>query len=186
MALTDPVLTLEAFLKLPEVKPALEYVDGRIRQKVAAQGRHSALQAFLATWIDAAGMPNRIARAFTERQTVFAGQARVPDVVAFRWARIPRDENGRIADECNYAADIAIEIISPGQTIRQLMDDCAWYVANGVELVLLVLPVGERVRLFRPGQPWRELRGGDTIEFAPIIPGARLTVRELFTALDAD
>ena len=186
MALPQRPLTLEEFLKLPEEKPALEYVDGRVRQKVAGQGRHSGLQSFFDVYFNTLGRPGRIARAFPERRVAFAGQAHVPDVVVFRWARIPRNARGQLADECNYAPDMAIEIISPGQTLRQLMQDCEWYVAHGVELALLVLPVGERVRVFLPNEPWRELRGDDVIEFAPIIPGARLTVRELFAALDAD
>jgi Uma2 family endonuclease len=37
------VLTLEEFLKLPETKPASEYIDGRIIQKLMPQGEHSAL-----------------------------------------------------------------------------------------------------------------------------------------------
>ena len=186
MALPQRPLTLEEFLKLPEAKPALEYVDGRVRQKVAGQGRHSGLQAFFVIWVNALGRPGRIARAFPERRVSFGGQAHVPDLVVFRWARIPRDARGRLADECNYAPDIAIEIISPGQTLATLMQDCAWYVAHGVELALLVLPVGERVRLFRPDEPWRELRGDEVIDFGPIIPDARLSVRELFAELDAD
>lgn len=186
MALPQHPLTLAEFLKLPEEKPALEYVDGRVRQKVAGQGRHSALQVELVEWINRAGRQDRIARAFTERRVAFAGSAHEPDVVVFRWARIPRDAKGQLADECNYPPDIAIEIISAGQTIRVLTRDCEWYVANGVALALLVLPVGARVRVFRPGQPWRELTGDDELDFSDVIPAARLRVRELFAALDAD
>jgi Uma2 family endonuclease len=34
--------TLEAFLQLPETKPASEYLDGQIIQKPMPQGKHSA------------------------------------------------------------------------------------------------------------------------------------------------
>lgn len=37
-------LTLEAFLKLPERKPASKFVGGRIEQKSMSQGKHSRLQ----------------------------------------------------------------------------------------------------------------------------------------------
>lgn len=42
-ALPKP-LTLEAFLQLPETKPASEYIDGQISQKPMSQGKHSAIQ----------------------------------------------------------------------------------------------------------------------------------------------
>ncbi len=36
------ILTLEEFLKLPETKPAREYIDGKIIQKPMPQGKHIA------------------------------------------------------------------------------------------------------------------------------------------------
>jgi Uma2 family endonuclease len=39
-------LTLEEFLKLPETKPASEYVDGQIFTKPMPQGKHSTLSNF--------------------------------------------------------------------------------------------------------------------------------------------
>lgn len=38
-----PSLTLEKFLKLPETKPASEFIDGRIYQKPMLTGKHSRL-----------------------------------------------------------------------------------------------------------------------------------------------
>jgi Uma2 family endonuclease len=48
MAIVHTGLTLEELLKLPEEKPALEYVDGVITQKVVPSGPHGKLQAELA------------------------------------------------------------------------------------------------------------------------------------------
>ncbi|MBX6315954.1 MAG: Uma2 family endonuclease, partial [Isosphaeraceae bacterium] len=43
-------LTLEQFLKLPETKPALEYIDGKVVQRVAAKRTHSVIHALLSRW----------------------------------------------------------------------------------------------------------------------------------------
>ena len=43
MTLTDTRMTLTEFLALPEEKPALEYENGEVTQKVSPKGRHSAL-----------------------------------------------------------------------------------------------------------------------------------------------
>lgn len=42
--------TLEEFLKLPETKPASEYIDGQIIPKIMPQGKHSVIQAELANF----------------------------------------------------------------------------------------------------------------------------------------
>ena len=41
---SNPVPTLEEFLKLPETKPASEYIDGKIYHKPMPKGKHSTLQ----------------------------------------------------------------------------------------------------------------------------------------------
>ena len=49
--ISHPVATLISltdFLKLPETKPASEYIDGNIYQKIMPKGKHSAIQTFLA------------------------------------------------------------------------------------------------------------------------------------------
>ena len=62
----------------------------------------------------------------------------MPDIGVYRWTRIPRRPDGQIDDNHSIPAEIAIEIISPGQSIRALSEKCRWYVANGVEIALLV------------------------------------------------
>jgi Uma2 family endonuclease len=42
--LPTKTLSLEEFLKLPETKPASEYIDGQIIQKPMPQGKHSIIQ----------------------------------------------------------------------------------------------------------------------------------------------
>lgn len=52
MEVTAAPLTLEQFLGRPEQKPALEFADRVITEKVAPQGKHSALQVVMATSLD--------------------------------------------------------------------------------------------------------------------------------------
>ncbi len=49
--ITQP-LTLEEFLKLPETKPASQYINGEIIQKPMPKGRHSRLQGKLCAVIN--------------------------------------------------------------------------------------------------------------------------------------
>ena len=46
-------LMLEDFLKIPETKPASEYIDGQVIHKPMPQGKHSTIQGELVTTINA-------------------------------------------------------------------------------------------------------------------------------------
>ncbi|MEO0968354.1 MAG: Uma2 family endonuclease, partial [Cyanobacteria bacterium J06639_18] len=63
--------TLEQFLKLPETKPANEYIDGRIYQKPMPQGKHSRLQLKLCNAINQLGEEQQLALAFPELRCTF-------------------------------------------------------------------------------------------------------------------
>jgi Uma2 family endonuclease len=66
--------------------------------------------------VDAFAEPRRMARAFPELRTVFGGAAYVPDVAVYRWERIPPTAEGEVPDDFTEPPDIAVEIISPGET----------------------------------------------------------------------
>src|SRR5438309_1769347 len=77
MATTRRALTLDEFLALPEEEISLEYEDGRITRKVPPMGKHAAMQMEVGRVFNEVGMPRRIARAFSELRTTFAGFSRV-------------------------------------------------------------------------------------------------------------
>ncbi|HEY9821397.1 MAG TPA: Uma2 family endonuclease, partial [Candidatus Sericytochromatia bacterium] len=109
-------LTLSEFLKLPETKPASEYINGQIIQKPLPQGKHSKLQGKLVTAINEVVEVQRIALAFPELRCTFGGRSIVPDVAVFAWERIPLDQNGDVANVFQAAPDWTIEILSPDQS----------------------------------------------------------------------
>lgn len=113
-------LTLSEFLKLPETEPASEYIDGLIIQKPMPQGEHSIIQGELIIAINAVVKPQKVARAFPELRCIFGGRAIVPDVAVFTWDRIPRKENGGVANVFEAAPDWIIEILSPDQSATKV------------------------------------------------------------------
>lgn len=109
-------LTLAEFLQLPETKPASEYIDGQIIQKPMPQGKQSVIQGELLPAINGVVKPKRIARAFPELPCTFGSRSTVPDIAVFLWNRIPRDENGEVANTFPAAPDWTIEILSSDQS----------------------------------------------------------------------
>lgn len=171
MATARQQLTLEQFRRLPAEEPALEYWRGAVTQKVSPKGPHGALQLGLGRRVDNFAVPRRLARAFTETRVTFAGESTVPDLVVYRWVRIPRDDRGEVAEDFTTAPDVAVEILSPGQSRRDLVERCRWYAAHGVPLVILADSQRRAVRLFRPDADSGDLRGADLLDLGAVVPG---------------
>jgi Uma2 family endonuclease len=177
-------LTLEEFLTLPEEKPALEYLDGVVTQKMAPVGPHGKLQFTIAKWLDRASGEGEIAETFTELRANWVDRASlVPDVSVYLVERVPTTPDGDIDDQFWVPPDIAVEVASPGQSINELTTRAKLLLANGVRAVLVVDRRPRQVRLARPGRPIVTFRGEDVVTVEDVLPGFAFVVQDLFAAL---
>src|SRR4051794_18830115 len=185
MAIVQTGLTLEEFLKLPDQKPALEYLDGVVTQKMAPSGPHGDLQAELAFQFRLFLRRLPVAKVYTELRTNRVRRASlVPDLAVYLLDRIPTNPDGKVADDFWVPPDLAIEIASPGQSTNWLTDRANTLLGAGVRVVIVVEPRQERVRLARPNRPIVTYQGDDVITFDDILPGFELVVRDLFAELE--
>ena len=175
------ILTLETFLKLPETKPASEYINGQIVPKPMPQGKHSKLQAKLVTTINGATEDRKIAQAFPELRCSFGGRSIIPDIAVFTWERIPIDKNGDIANLFTVAPDWSIEILSPDQNQTKVTDNLLHCLNYGCKMGWLIDP-DERSLLAYPAKQQPQLfRNEPSILPIPdAIEDFQLTLGELF------
>lgn len=143
-------LTLEEFLQLPETKPASEYIDGQIIQKPMPQGEHSAIQTELAPAINGSLKPQKTARAFNELRCTFGGRSTVPDVSVFVWDRIPRKDDGSVANVFSIAPDWTIEILSPDQSQTKVVKNILHCLKHGTQMGWLIDPAEKTVFVYAP------------------------------------
>lgn len=146
-------LTLEEFLKLPETKPASEYIDGQIIQKPMPQGEHSAIQTEFSTAINAVLKPKKVARAFSELRCTFGGRSIVPDIAVFTWERIPRKENGGVNNIFAIAPDWTIEILSPDQSQTKVTKNILHCLNHGTQMGWLIDPDEQTLFIYYPDRP---------------------------------
>ena len=109
-------ISLEQFLQLPETKPPLEYINGRILKKSMSKTRHSRLQAKLTANINQVTELEKLAYAFPELRYTFGGKSIVPDIAILSWENIQFYEEGEPIDDILIAPDWVIEIMSPNQS----------------------------------------------------------------------
>ncbi|WP_066377789.1 MULTISPECIES: Uma2 family endonuclease [unclassified Anabaena] len=179
---SQPQLSLDEFLQLPETKPASEFINGDIIQKLMPQGEHSVLQGKLCEVINQLTENQKIAYAFPELRCTFGGASIVPDVAVFRWERIPKTASGRIANRFEIHPDWTIEILSPEQKLKQVLSKLLLCSRNGTELGWLLNPEDDSVLGVFPGQRVELYEGTDKL---PVLEGIELelTVEQVFTWL---
>ncbi len=143
-------LTLEAFLAMPETKPASEFIDGEIVQKPMPQGKHSAVQSEFVPIVNSQLKPAKVARAFSELRCTFGGRSIVPDVSVWLWDRIATDESGDIANVFSSAPDWTIEILSPDQRHTKVVKNIVHCLQHGAILGWLIDPEDRTVFVYHP------------------------------------
>ena len=111
-----------------------------------------------------------------DRHTLLA-----PDVAFLRRQAAPPDTHEKFVPRM---PDLAVEISSPSNTLAELRRKAAVYLANGTELVWIVLPERAGVEVWRAdaeGQPVSEFVARDgSVSGEPVLAGFKLDLQRLF------
>jgi Uma2 family endonuclease len=101
-----------------------------------------------------------------------------PDVAFVRQERL---ESVRSKSFAKGAPDLAVEIFSPSDGIRQSTRKVRQYLAAGCHTVWVVYPKSEKVVVFEASGAERTLHAGDLLEAPDLLPGFSVKVAELFS-----
>jgi Uma2 family endonuclease len=102
---------------------------------------------------------------------------RAPDVAFVRSARIASIKSKGFA---KGAPDLAVEIFSPSDSVRQLMRKVKQYFAAGTHTVWIVYPYPQEVQILEVTGADRLLQGSDPIEAPELLPGFSVPISEFF------
>lgn len=114
---------------------------------------------------------------------LFPGLVRMPDVAFAAWGRFP---DGRIPDEPvpHLAPDLAVEVLSRGNTPGEMRRKIGEYFAAGVRLVWIVDLRKRHVTIYTAPDESRVLAETDTLDGGDVLPGFALRLQDLFAELD--
>lgn len=107
------------------------------------------------------------------------GLVRMPDVAFHSWEHFPN----RLLPPgafVHQAADLAVEILSPSNTEREMQRKRGEYFAGGCRLVWQVYPPTHQVRVYSSPDAFVELSEAETLEGDPVLPGFTLSIRRWF------
>ena len=107
------------------------------------------------------------------------GLVRIPDVSFVSWDRLPQRRVPRqpIPD---LVPDLAVEVLSEGNTRREMEQKLQEYFTAGVRLVWYVDPVLQEVHVYTAPDQREVLTADHTLHGGAVLPGFTLLVRQLF------
>jgi Uma2 family endonuclease len=106
---------------------------------------------------------------------------RAPDVGLVRRSRIP--PGGPPDGFWPLAPDLAVEVLSPGDSASNVHRKVREYLRHGTRLVWIVDPANRTVTVHRRRQSARVLEAGEVLSGERVVPGFRCPVAAIFRPL---
>jgi Uma2 family endonuclease len=168
----------EQMLALPENRDRLlELINGEIVEKMPTE-EHGLLSGNIVTGLNNFVKPQRLGRVGTEvrhRRADDALNTRLPDI-SFTSTKRPLVTRGSVP----HFPDLAVEIKSPDDSVRQLREKAEFYLANGVAVVWLVYPEQRMVEIYSLDGDVEILLEGDIVTGGEVLPGFSMPVTDIF------
>jgi Uma2 family endonuclease len=114
---------------------------------------------------------------------LFTGLIRIPDVAFITWDRLP---DRRVPEQpiAAVAPELAVEVISKGNTVKEMDRKLQEYFAAGAGAVWMVYPKNRTIVVYgQSGQP-ATLGESDTLHGDGPLAGFSLSISDLFAELD--
>lgn len=174
------LLTIDEFERLPDDGTRMELVRGQVVREPPAGFEHSWLgveiAAILRQFVQARTLGKVVGSdagfvLFDEPPTV-----RAPDVAFVAKDRLTFDPK-RFAP---LAPDLAVEIVSPSNTVTEIHGKVMDYLDAGTRVVWVVDPGSRSVTVYRSRDEIRLLTGDEELDGGPVLAGFRLRLPELF------
>ena len=107
------------------------------------------------------------------------GEVRIPDVSFISWQRLPE---GQIPREPipHLTPDLAVEVISKGNTSQEMNRKLREYFEAGVRLVWYVYPERRSVHVFTSPDDKIEVNESQTLDAGDVLPGFSIPLARLF------
>lgn len=115
---------------------------------------------------------------------VLPQQVRVPDVCFLSWDRFPGRKLPKTPIPA-VAPDLAVEILSEGNTPGEMERKLRDYFAAGVRLVWYIDPRSRTARVYASPESCEELGAQGTLSGGDVLPGFGLSLAALFAEIDA-
>jgi Uma2 family endonuclease len=180
---TPSLLTADEFARRPERRDGWqeELVRGEIVVTPPPAHIHGRCQVKIAVRLDGWAESQRRGTVTSEsgmRTTTDPDSVRAPDVAYWSAERLPPDVVPAVYP--NVAADLCVEILSPGNRERDIDEKIREYLTAGVRVVWVVDPEAHTVTVYRQPDAGQVLNATAMLTDDEVLPGFSCRVSEFF------
>lgn len=182
MSATTELFTAEQLIRLPKDGFRYELREGVLIKMSPAGFEHGAIAVNLAFLLARYVKENHLGLVLAAETGYKLGSdpdtVLAPDVSFVRQELI--EQVGMTKKYWPGTPDLAVEVMSPDDTVRKTNEKAEAWLAAGTRMVWVVNPKRRTITVFRAAAEPLVLTEGDTLEGADVVPGFRCQVREVF------
>jgi Uma2 family endonuclease len=184
MATTTPV-TAEQLLRMPDDGCRCELVRGELRKMTPAGWKHGAVGGVLHVLLGRHVLQERVGRIFFADTGFLLARdpdtVRAPDIAFIRNDHLP----GTPPEEAYWPGppDLAVEVVSPGDTVKEIDDKVRAWLDAGAMMVWVVSPSWRTVTVYRSANRIALLTENEELSGEEVVAGFRCRVAEIFANL---
>jgi Uma2 family endonuclease len=173
-----PALTDEGLLRLPKDGNKYEVVDGELRVSPAGWF-HEHVVMRLATRLGAFVEERRLGTLLGSSALFVlpSGNRRGPDLSFLAAGRLPPEL--RSTPFPALAPDLAVEVLSPGDRPREVLDKVGEYLQSGVRLVWVIDPEARKATVYRSLTEVAVVDESGALDGEDVLPGFRCRLAEV-------
>jgi Uma2 family endonuclease len=186
MPSTTRAITDDELMRLPKDGRKYELVDGELRVSPGAGVWHEWVVAALLARLRGFVIEHGLGYVFGSNLVygLPSGNRRSPDVSFIAATRLPSGpelkELFRRTAVFELVPDLVVEVLSPSDRPREVMDKVGEYLGAGVRLAWVIDPAEERAVAYRSVTGAREIPPDGSLDGEDLLPGFRFPLRELF------
>jgi Uma2 family endonuclease len=173
------ILTDEELLRLPRDGPKYEVVDGELRVSPAGAQHERVVARLLirlGTFVEQHGLGEVLGSNLL--YVLPSGNKRAPDVSFVAAGRFTAE--ARVEVFPRLVPDLAVEVLSPNDRTRAVLDRVGEYLEAGVRLVWVIDPLNRRAAVHRSASEAREIPATASLDGEDVVPGFRCPLQALF------
>jgi len=176
-------LTAEELLRLSTTGSRYELVKGELFEMPPAGGRHGSVAMRIGIVLGSYVRENELGEVFAAETGFILRRdpdtVRAPDAAFVARERLPAGELP--PGYLEMVPDLAVEVVSPGDSAREVREKVADWMRAGVRLLWAIDPATRSVTVYRSTDDLSVLSEDDSLDGGQVIPGFSTNIKDLFS-----
>ncbi len=176
-------MTADQLFQMPDDGFRYELVKGELKKMTPAGFNHGKVVMNLTTPLSVYVKANNLGMVLAAETGFLIGRnpdtVRAPDIAFVQRERIL--ETGETDKFWPGAPDLAVEVLSPNDTVYEVEEKVASWLAAGTQMVWVVNPKQRTVHVHRPNRAIQTLIEKDQLDGQNVVSGFHCTVAEVFS-----